>query len=129
MHCPAFPAILDALHPEETNGVPAAHHSEGCGHTVSQKVELIVILLIISYQDSSIDFHSFEAAVLTRCDGSIMILCDFDDPDAMLFVLIGLEYYMALSLLGVQGFGLAPVDHNVVDVPGVDQIDCHFLGA
>jgi hypothetical protein len=57
-----------------------------------------------------------------------MILCDFDDLNAMGFRFIRLEDHMALSLLGMQGLGLAAIDDNVVNVPSVNQIQCDFFG-
>ena len=38
---PAFPAVLDVLHLEETDRVAAAEHSESCRQTVAQEIEVI----------------------------------------------------------------------------------------
>ena len=56
-----------------------------------------------------------------------MILCDFNELNAMGFGLIRLEDDMTLSLLGMQGFGLTAINRNMVDVPSINQIDCDFF--
>lgn len=63
-----------------------------------------------------------------RCNGSIVIFCDFDDLNAVGLWTAGLKYDNFLLFFRMNSLSCVSINDHVIDVPRIDHIPCDFFG-